>query len=136
MDIAIVAINFQTRVLEFAGANNPLYHIRDGVLTEIDGDKQPIGAYLKEARLFKNNRMELQSGDCIYVFTDGIPDQFGGPKGKKFKYKQLQELLKSNYGKPMKEQQTEVVKAIDDWMNCGTGYEQTDDILMIGVRIP
>jgi PAS domain S-box-containing protein len=135
MDIAIVAINYQKRVLEFAGANNPLYLVRGGELIEIDGDKQPIGAYLKEARLFKNNKVDLQAGDCIYVFTDGIPDQFGGPKGKKFKYKQLQELLKSNYGKPMKEQQTHIVKAIDDWKNAGPGYEQTDDMLMIGIRI-
>jgi PAS domain S-box-containing protein len=135
MDIAIVAINYEKRILEFAGANNPLYHIRNGELTEIDGDKQPIGAYLKESRLFKNNRIDLQPGDCIYVFTDGIPDQFGGPKGKKFKYKQLQELLKSNYSKPMKEQQTSIVKAIDEWMNTGGGYEQTDDMLMIGIRI-
>lgn len=135
MDIAIVAINYQERILEFAGANNPLYLVRNGELIEIDGDKQPIGAYLKESRLFKNNRMDLQAGDCIYVFTDGIPDQFGGPRGKKFKYKQLQELLKTNYGKPMKEQQTHIVKAIDDWMNYGGGYEQTDDMLMIGIRI-
>ena len=114
--------------------------MRDGNITEIDGDKQPIGAYTKEARLFKNNRVELQSGDCVYVFTDGIPDQFGGPKGKKFKYKQLKELLKTHSRKPMKEQKIEIVKTIDDWMTYpipgGGTYEQTDDILMIGVRIP
>ena len=140
MDIAIVGINFSKRILEFAGANNPLYIVRDGNITEIDGDKQPIGAYTKEARLFKNNRVELQSGDCVYVFTDGIPDQFGGPKGKKFKYKQLKELLKTHSRKPMKEQKIEIVKTIDDWMTYpipgGGTYEQTDDILMIGVRIP
>ncbi|MDQ3111960.1 MAG: SpoIIE family protein phosphatase [Bacteroidota bacterium] len=140
MDIAIVAINYETRVLEFAGANNPLYIVRGDELIEIDGDKQPIGAYLKEARLFKNNRIQCQPGDCVYVFTDGIPDQFGGPKGKKFKYKQLQALLKSNHSKPMKEQHTAIVKAIDDWMTYPTpgagNFEQTDDILMIGLRIP
>ncbi len=140
MDIAIVGINFSRRILEFAGANNPMYLVRDGNITVIDGDKQPIGAYLKESRLFKNNRMELQSGDCVYVFTDGIPDQFGGPKEKKFKYKQLQEMLKAHSGKPMKEQHIEIVKTIDDWMAYptpgGGANEQTDDILMIGVRIP
>jgi PAS domain S-box-containing protein len=139
MDIACVAINFETRILQFAGANNPLYLVRNGELTEIDGDKQPIGAYLKEARLFKNNQLELQKGDCIYIFTDGIPDQFGGPKGKKYKYKQLQELLKSNHSKSMKEQREALVKSIDDWMNYptpgGGKFEQTDDILMIGIRI-
>ncbi|CAN5911188.1 hypothetical protein BH11BAC7_BH11BAC7_00820 [soil metagenome] len=141
MDIAIIAINYQTRTLEFAGANNPLYLVRDGNLIEIDGDKQPIGAYLKEARLFKNHKMDLQPGDCVYIFTDGIPDQFGGPRGKKFKYKQLQELLKTNSSKSMKEQQTAIVKAVDDWMSYPTpgatgNFEQTDDILMIGIKIP
>jgi PAS domain S-box-containing protein len=139
MDIAIVAINYEKKILEFAGANNPLYLVREGNLIEIDGDKQPIGAYLKESRLFKNNRVEIQPGDCVYVFTDGIPDQFGGPKGKKFKYKQLQELLKTNHHKPMKEQHAAIVKAIDDWMSDPTSgggkYEQTDDILMIGIRV-
>jgi serine phosphatase RsbU (regulator of sigma subunit) len=140
MDIACVAINFETRLLEFAGANNPLYLVRNGELMEFDGDKQPIGAYLKESRLFKNNKIELQKGDCIYIFTDGIPDQFGGPKGKKYKYKQLQELLKANYAKPMKEQRAALVKSIDDWMNYsvsggGGRFEQTDDILMIGIRV-
>src|ERR1041385_3578708 len=140
MDIACVAINFETRVLEFAGANNPLYLVRNGELQEFDGDKQPIGAYLKESRLFKNNKIELQKGDCIYIFTDGIPDQFGGPKGKKYKYKQLQELLKANYAKPMKEQRAALIKSIDDWMNYsvpggGGRFEQTDDILMIGIRV-
>jgi PAS domain S-box-containing protein len=139
MDIAMVAIDQESRTLEFAGANNPLYIVRNGELIQIDGTKQPIGAYLKEAKLFNNNKVELQKGDCVYIFTDGIPDQFGGPKGKKFKYKQLQEILKLNCGKNMPEQKIAVEKAVDDWMNCesptGTTYEQTDDILIIGIRI-
>ncbi len=139
MDIAIAAINFEKKILEFAGANNPLYIVRDGNLLQIDGDKQPIGAYLKQSILFKNNRIELFSGDCIYIFTDGIPDQFGGPKGKKFKYKQMKELLVANSSKPMKDQQTAIINAMDDWMGhltpAGGNFEQTDDILIIGIRI-
>ncbi|CAN5224161.1 hypothetical protein BH09BAC5_BH09BAC5_01670 [soil metagenome] len=139
MDIAIVAIDYEKRILDFAGANNPLYLVRDGNLIQIDGDKQPIGAYLKESKLFRNNRVDLQKGDCVYIFTDGIPDQFGGPKGKKFKYKQLQELLKSNFMLPMDEQGSIIRNTVDEWMNYPTAmggkHEQTDDILIIGLRI-
>ncbi|HET6990215.1 MAG TPA: SpoIIE family protein phosphatase, partial [Bacteroidia bacterium] len=139
MDIAMVAINQEAYSLQFAGANNPLYLVRNGELIEIDGTKQPIGAYLKESKLFKNNQVDLQKGDCIYIFTDGIPDQFGGPKGKKFKYKQLQEILKANYSRKMQDQKNAIATAVDDWMNYklpgGGSYEQTDDILIIGIRI-
>jgi PAS domain S-box-containing protein len=139
MDIAMVAIDQEAMSLQFAGANNPLYIVRNNELLEIDGTKQPIGAYLKESKLFKNNQVDLQKGDCVYIFTDGIPDQFGGPKGKKFKYKQLQEILKENSSKKMPEQKIAIEKAIDDWMNYkstgGGTYEQTDDILIIGIRV-
>lgn len=139
MDIALVAIDYESRILQFSGANNPVYVVRDGQIIEMNGDKQPIGAYLKEARLFSNKNMDLQKGDCIYIFTDGIPDQFGGPKGKKFKYKQLQEILMKNSAKPMKEQKNAIVTAVDDWMNFvgpnGGRCEQTDDMLIIGICI-
>ncbi|HTL80735.1 MAG TPA: SpoIIE family protein phosphatase [Bacteroidia bacterium] len=139
MDIAMCAIDFGKKKVQFAGANNPMYLIREGKLIEIDGDKQPIGAYLKDPKPFSNHEVNLQKNDCIYIFTDGIPDQFGGPKGKKFKYKQLQELLLKNSSRPMKEQRAELVKEIDAWMNFSKdgkgGYEQTDDMLIIGIRI-
>jgi PAS domain S-box-containing protein len=137
MDIALVAIDEQAKTLEFAGANNPVYIVRDGKIIQLDGDKQPIGAYLKESKLFTNKKYELLKDDCIYIFTDGIPDQFGGPKGKKFKYKQLQELLIKNVQKNMGEQKIAITNAIDEWMNVAAGgkFEQTDDMLIIGIRI-
>jgi PAS domain S-box-containing protein len=139
MDIAMVAIDEASKKLEFAGANNPVYVVRKGELTQLNGDKQPIGAYLKESRLFSNKQFDLQEGDCVYIFTDGVPDQFGGPKGKKFKYKQLQEILVQNSTKPMSEQKKSITTAIDDWMNFpltgGGTCEQTDDMLIIGIRI-
>lgn len=139
MDIALCSINFARFELQFAGANNPAYVIREGAITQISGDKQPIGAYLKEPRPFTNHVMQLQKGDCIYIFTDGIPDQFGGPRGKKFKYKQLQELLIKNNSLPMKDQRAAIEKAVDDWMHYPTPdggvFEQTDDMLIIGIRV-
>ena len=137
MDIAMIAIDQHAKTLEFAGANNPVYIVRDEKIIQLDGDKQPIGAYLKESKLFTNKKHELKKNDCIYIFTDGIPDQFGGPKGKKFKYKQLQELLLKNASKSMRDQKVSITKALDDWMNATTGgkFEQTDDMLIIGIRI-
>jgi serine phosphatase RsbU (regulator of sigma subunit) len=70
------------------------------------------------------------------VFTDGVADQFGGPKGKKFKYKQLQQLLIDNNKLSMKDQREAIHKSLEEWMNFdGRGYEQTDDMLLIGFRV-
>jgi PAS domain S-box-containing protein len=140
MDIALCALDRAGMKLEFSGANNPMYLVRNGVLSEYKGDKQPIGAYIKDQKPFSNTQIALEKGDCIYIFTDGIADQFGGPKGKKFKYKQLQQLLIDNYLKPMKEQRAAVHSAVEQWMNHPgadekLGYEQTDDMLLIGFRV-
>lgn len=139
MDIAMCAVDLKERKLEFAGANNPLYIVRKGELTQISGDKQPIGAYITDQRPFTSHAVQLEKGDCVYIFTDGLADQFGGPKGKKFKYKQLQQLLIDNHHLSMAQQRRAFEKAIMDWMNYpsdeGKGYEQTDDMLLIGFRV-
>lgn len=140
MDIALCALNNDTRELNFAGANNPMYVVRNGELMQFSGDKQPIGAYVKEIKPFTNHKVQLEKGDCVYIFTDGIADQFGGPKGKKYKYKQLKEILTANYAKPMSEQRQLIVESVDAWMNypseqSSQPYEQTDDMLVIGFRI-
>lgn len=140
MDIALCAIDQQTRELQFAGANNPMYLIRRGQLHQYNGDKQPIGAYIKDQKPFTTTQLQLEKGDCIYIFTDGIADQFGGPKGKKFKYKQLQQLLLDNHMLPMKQQRENIHKVIEEWMSFPSaeakkGYEQTDDMLVIGFRV-
>ncbi|MCW3105063.1 MAG: hypothetical protein JWO09_3503 [Bacteroidetes bacterium] len=133
MDIALCAINYKKSTMEFAGANNPLWIIRKGQVIEINGDKFPIGAFVgEELQRFTNHEWEIQRGDCIYIFTDGFADQFGGPKGKKFKYKQFQELLLSIHEKPMAEQKEILRKTNDDWQG---ELEQVDDVLVIGIRI-
>ncbi|GAB4252112.1 MAG: hypothetical protein Kow0079_06640 [Vicingaceae bacterium] len=151
MDIAICNFNTSTNVLQYAGANNPLYIISknnieglestiskgDYHLYEIKADRMAIGSYDKnDVKLFTNHSFKLTKGDAIYLFSDGYADQFGGPKGKKFRYKQFKELLLSIQDLPFDEQKQVLINAIKDWMNYdGNVYEQIDDILVIGSKL-
>lgn len=132
MDISILCFDEKGSTVEFAGANNPLWLIRNGIIEEIKGDKQPIGLYHGESKPFTNHKIELQKNDSLYIFTDGYADQFGGKTGKKFKYKQLQEVLLSIQDKPMLEQEKILIQKINVWKES---LEQVDDILIIGVRV-
>lgn len=131
MDIALCNLNHQKMTVQFAGANNPLVLIRNGEITEIKGDKQPIGEFENRVN-FTNNELQVQKGDCLYVFSDGYADQFGGPKGKKLKYKVLKEILLNVNNLSMAEQKAELDKAFEEWRS---DYEQLDDVCIIGVRI-
>ncbi|MCO6500302.1 MAG: tetratricopeptide repeat protein [Vicingus serpentipes] len=132
MDIALCALNIKTRKLQFAGANNPLYLVRGEELQEVKGDKQPpIGSYAKRTP-FTNHLVEIKKGDVIYTFSDGYADQFGGPKGKKFMYKQFKELLLSINKEPMSKQHQVVESKFDEWKG---ELFQIDDVCVIGVRI-
>jgi serine phosphatase RsbU (regulator of sigma subunit)/Tfp pilus assembly protein PilF len=131
MDIALCAINYKTNKLNFSGANNSLYIIKNGDLKEIKGNKQPIGRYVT-SEPFTNHEIILSKNDTIYIFTDGFVDQFGGPKGKKFMYKPFRKLLLSVQGKSMDEQQTILAEAFGKWKG---DIEQVDDVCVIGVRI-
>lgn len=133
MDAALISINFSENKLEYAGAYNPMWIIRNGELTEIKADKTPIGVGMHdEDKPFTNNAVELQKGDCIYLFTDGYADQFGGPKGKKFKYSSLKELFLQNHKLPMPAQKDILDSSIEKWKG---DLEQVDDILIIGIKI-
>lgn len=133
MDIALCTLDKTNSVLEFAGAFNSLYFVRDGLLKEIKGDKFPVGIFVgEEMHRFTNKRVDVQKGDTIYIFTDGFADQFGGAKGKKFKYKQLQEKILSLQTLSMQEQGTALADILEKWKGA---LEQVDDVLVIGVRI-
>jgi tetratricopeptide (TPR) repeat protein len=132
MDCSICKYNFKKMELEFAAANNGIWIISDsGVLKEYKADKQPVG-YHSEPVPFTLQKVKLQKGDTIYTFTDGFADQFGGPKGKKFKYKQLQQLLIANSGKPLDYQKDALISALGNWQGP---LEQIDDILIIGIKV-
>jgi serine phosphatase RsbU (regulator of sigma subunit) len=132
MDISLCALNIKTNELKWAGANNPLWYISGGEgLKEIKADKQPIGKYADE-KPFTTHSLQLNKGDTIYLFTDGFADQFGGPKGKKFKYKQLLQLLIDSNNKEMPEQKKMLDTAFKNWK---AAIDQVDDVCIIGIKI-
>lgn len=131
MDMALCVFNPQKRELQFSGANNPLYHIRNKVLTEIKPDKMPVGINAIEEESFTNHNLQLKPGDIVYIFSDGFADQFGGPKNKKFKYGPFKELLIRISDRPMKQQRSELESVIETWR--GDHY-QVDDILIFGIK--
>ena len=132
MDAVLCCYDFQSMKLYFAAANNPLWLVRNGVLKEYKPDKMPIGKYHDETISFTLQTIDLQKGDTIYTFTDGYADQFGGQKGKKFKFKQLEEMLLANSNLPMEEQKDLLSKVFENWKGK---LEQIDDVCVIGVRI-
>ena len=131
MDISLARLNMNTNELEWAGANNSLNLIRNGQLEIIKANKQPIG-YHPQNNPFTNHKIQLQKGDSIYLYSDGYADQFGGPKGKKFKYKQLENLLIENNHLSLKEQK-EILK--NQFIGWKGSLEQIDDVCVFGVRI-
>ncbi|MEW6469205.1 MAG: tetratricopeptide repeat protein [Bacteroidota bacterium] len=133
MDISVCLLNRKEMKLQFAGANNPLYLIRNKELIEIRADKQAIGGmYDVDPKPFTNHEIALQKDDCIYIFSDGYADQFGGPDGKKFKYSRMKEQLLSVVSQPMFRQKQHMNGIIEKWKG---GLEQVDDMLLMGVRI-
>jgi serine phosphatase RsbU (regulator of sigma subunit) len=133
MDISLISIDRPKMLLEYAAAYNPIWIIRNKELIELKADKYPVGSFVgEEIKLFSHHEFQLQKDDMIYLFTDGYADQFGGPGGKKFKYKQLMNLLSENSGLPVIQQHQVYDKAFENWKGQ---LEQVDDILLIGIRI-
>jgi serine phosphatase RsbU (regulator of sigma subunit) len=138
MDISLMKIN--GKKVEWAGANNPLWIVSKNenesgkselILKEIKADKQPIGR-THHPKPFTTHLVDLQKGDSIYLFTDGFTDQFGGPRGKKFMYKQLKDLLVANNQLTFQEQAPFLKGVLNDWK--GT-LDQVDDVCIIGIRL-
>ncbi len=133
MDMALCTYDKSNGMLEFAGANNPVYIISSGELSIIKGSKLTVGS-LEEGKVEPpvNHVIQLKKGDCFYIFSDGYVDQFGGEGNKKFKSSKFQELLISINNQSMPEQEKSIIKAFKDWKG---NNEQVDDILIIGVRV-
>jgi len=132
MDVALCIIDHKHKMLEFSGANNPLYLIRDGELTHIKGCKMPIGIHRRAKESFVNHFINLKQDDLIYIFSDGYVDQFGGESGRKFLSANFKELLINNADKKLVEQKQIVEKTFEDWKG---DRKQLDDILVIGFKI-
>jgi len=116
MDCSLLCFDFKNKTLTCSAANNPIWIIRQNELLEIKPDKMPCGKHDKDKEPFTLHTHQLQSGDTIYALTDGFPDQFGGPKGKKFMSKNLRELLVANSSLPMNEQKQLLEKTFSEWV--------------------
>ena len=132
MDMAIVILNTDTNAIQFAGAYNPLYIVRNKKLTEVKADRMPVGVYLKDSEPFSNKRAQLQEGDILYLFSDGYYDQFGGDLGRKFMKNKFRELLEDISDKPMTEQKQLLEDTFNEWKGEN---EQSDDVIVAGIRI-
>lgn len=132
MDCTLIVLNKNKSVLNYAAANNPLWIVREGNMLEFAADKMPVGKHDKDQQPFIQTQVELKKGDMVYIFTDGFADQFGGPKGKKFMYKPLKELLVSVSALPTGLQQEELQRVFINWKG---NLEQVDDVCVIGIRI-
>lgn len=139
MDLALCVIDYDNMKLEYAGAYNSLYLIRDNELIKFQADRMPIGIYIKEKESFTNNIVDLRKGDNFYIFSDGYVDQFGGNGGSKIMSKRFKQLLLDNHTKPASKQKAALDKFLIDWQSHldenGETYHQVDDILVIGMKI-
>jgi serine phosphatase RsbU (regulator of sigma subunit) len=131
MDMALCTLDPGDLMLEYSGANCPLYLVRNGQVLQYAPDKMPIGGFELQGKAFTDHRIQLQKGDVVYIFSDGYADQFGGPRGKKFLYRRFRELLVEIHGMPMERQKIMLLEALNQWKGA---HEQVDDILVIGMR--
>lgn len=135
MDIALCVWNRRTNTVDFAGANNPIWVHRKGTaaMQEFKADKQPIGNFVgQQLRPFTPQKIQVEKGDMLYLFSDGYADQFGGPKKKKLKYKRLKQLLLDISSKELVQQGDHLRKYIHEWKG---DLEQVDDICVMGIKI-
>ena len=131
MDAVVCKIDFESNILEYAAANNPIYLIRKNELIVLSAQKMPVG-YSDIMDSFETKSISIEPADSIYTITDGFADQFGGPKGKKFKYKQLKELLVSITNVSMQSQLSTLDETFENWKG---NLEQVDDVCVIGIKI-
>lgn len=137
MDLAFCVLDKANMVINYAGAQNPLYIIRDGKLIEIKGDRFSVGADMDitynnfEEKKFTTHKLKIQKKDMIYLFSDGYADQFGGLEGKKYKYRRFRHLLLNIHELPVENQRQYLEDSIEEWRG---NIEQLDDILVIGIR--
>lgn len=134
MDLSLCIIDREENSLDYSGAFNPLYLVRNETIIEVKADRFSVGAdvhFSAERKLFKSHKIYLQKDDIIYMFSDGFADQFGGPEGKKFKYRRFRHLLLTIHKLPMEKQRSFLEASFEEWQG---DIDQVDDILVIGIR--
>jgi serine phosphatase RsbU (regulator of sigma subunit) len=132
MDCVLLRFDLEHNRLAFSCANNGLWIVREGELIEYKPDKQPVGLHEGNIKPFQLHEAQLRKGDFIIAYTDGFADQFGGERGKKFKYSQLKTLLTEIAGEQPSVQHQRLDTAFTQWKG---NLEQVDDVLIVGIRI-
>jgi serine phosphatase RsbU (regulator of sigma subunit) len=133
MEVGLCIYDPAARTLNYAGAGTSLYHLRDGKITEIKAAKCSVGSiqdHVKEPP--PAHLVQLNAGDSFYMSSDGIPDQFGGPDGKKFQRERMKKMLEEISAEPAMKQKVTITERVEAWME---GHQQTDDMLLVGVRV-
>ena len=134
MDIALCSLDIESRIVKYAGANRPIWIIRNGQteVEEIKGTKNGIGGFTEDEQRFETHEIQLQPGDSFYIFSDGYADTFGGKSGKKLMTGKFKDVLIGIQSLSMSEQEKYLDSFLEDWK---AGVEQVDDILVIGIRL-
>ena len=132
MDLSLVVVDYEKQIIDFAGANNSLYMVRDNEIENISGSRYPIG-YNDSRDIFTSQEIPFTSDDIVYIFSDGYVDQFGGPESKKFKYRRFRHLLLNIHKLPFEDQKAILHQKMEEWM--GDNNEQVDDMLLIGFKL-
>jgi serine phosphatase RsbU (regulator of sigma subunit) len=134
MDLIACEIDTDTHQVRIASAMRPVIIYQNGEQIYVPGSKSSIGGenYVFEDKVFEDKVFSLSKGDLVYMFSDGYPDQFGGPMGKKYKMVRLRNLLKDIHDLPMEEQYNHVKSTFNLWKDT---LDQVDDVLFMGIRI-
>ncbi|MBK8806761.1 MAG: SpoIIE family protein phosphatase [Bacteroidales bacterium] len=132
MDMVVCSIHKKSKQMDFACAKNPLIYIKNNELVKVKGDNLPVGGDAYEIVPFTRHSILLDSPVCVYIFSDGYQDQFGGQNNKKFMQKRMQELMVQHYEKPMAEQKQIFEQEYDAWKGDN---EQIDDVVLFGFKL-
>ena len=141
MDMSLCIVDYKKMEMQFAGAYNSLYQVKNNELNKIKADRMPVGIHLFRGKdnSFTNKIIEINKNDKYYMASDGFVDQFGGENNRKLSTKVYKEMIIENHKKPMNEQKDIFKKAFEDWKNHidkdGKPYKQVDDVLIIGFEI-
>lgn len=131
IDMSLCFIHTKTNRLQYSGAFNSMYIVRKNAIIQLDGDKMPIGVAAEFEESFTSKSIDLINDDMLYLFTDGYPDQFGGPEGKKFKYKPFRRLLIECAGLDPEIQKQVIINEFNLWKG---NQKQIDDISILGIK--
>jgi Stage II sporulation protein E (SpoIIE). len=131
MDISLACFNHETKILQWTGANNPLWIFRGEEILITSPDKQPVGQF-DGAKPFTTNTIQLEPNDWIILFSDGYADQFGGPKNKKYKYATFRDFIQAHTNKSGSELKADLKQEFENWKG---NHEQTDDVCVMGIKL-